>query len=101
MKKSKVITLVLVTGTLFLGCEEKVRNQYGSWNDCVKDYKDPKGCEEEKKKDSWGVYHSYYYGPWYRASQSTSTAYNPSAGTHRAIGITRGGWGFHGAHASS
>ncbi len=100
MRKSKAITLVLITGTLFLGCEEKARNQYGTWDDCVKDYKDSKECKEEKKKESSGTYRSYYYGPWYHVSQSSNTAYNPSARSGRAIGIARGGWGSHGSSAS-
>jgi hypothetical protein len=92
MKKSKTITLVLLTGTLFLGCERDVRNRYASWDDCVKDYKDPKKCEEEKKSTSIG-HSSYYYGPWYRPSQSRDPAYNPSSGTGKAMGIARAGWG--------
>ena len=101
MKKSKAITLVLIAGALFIGCEEKVRNQYGSWDDCVKDYKDSKGCQEEKKKDSSGTFHAYYYGPWYHFSSSSNTSLNPSAKSGRAIGVARGGWGFHGGHAAS
>ena len=45
MKQSKAITLVLLTSSLFLGCENKVRNQYGSWDDCVRDYQDSSKCE--------------------------------------------------------
>jgi uncharacterized protein YgiB involved in biofilm formation len=92
MKRSKAITLVLLTSTIFLGCERDVRNQYASWDDCVQDFKDPKKCQEEKQTTSTG-YRSYYYGPWYRPSQINNPAYNPSMGTRKAVGITRAGWG--------
>jgi hypothetical protein len=105
MKKSKVITLVLLTSTLFLGCEDKVRNQYGSWDDCVKDYQDSSKCESGTDQDSGagsgGVHTRYYYGPWYRPSSSSNYNSNPSSLTGRAIGVTRGGFGGSGAHASS
>lgn len=100
MKKSKAVTLILLTGALCVGCEEKARNQYASWDDCVKDYRNSTDCREEKKKDGSGIVRSYYYGPWYRTSSGGAT-YNPSASTHRAIAVVRGGWGSTGGHASS
>jgi hypothetical protein len=92
MRRSKTITLVLLTSTIFLGCERDIRNQYASWDDCVQDYKDPKKCQEEKMETSSG-YSSHYYGPWYRSSHMGNAAYNPSAGTRKAIAVTRAGWG--------
>jgi hypothetical protein len=100
MRRSRSITLVLLTTTLFLGCEDKVRNQYASWDDCVKDYRDPSKCVEEKRETTSG-YARVYYGPWYRPSQSGDIHRNPSAATKRSIGVMRGGWGSTGAHASS
>ena len=57
MKKSKAITLVLLTSSLFLGCEDKVRNQYGSWDDCVKDYQDSSKCESVHRAERRGHPH--------------------------------------------
>jgi hypothetical protein len=99
MKKSKTVTLVLLTSSLFLGCEDKVRNQYASWDDCVQDYKDQSKCETERVSTATG-YHTYYHGPWYRPSRGSNATVNPSASTHRAIGISRGGFGSSG-HAGS
>ena len=64
MKKSKIVTLVLVTSTLFFGCEEDgYRNQYRSLSDCTEDYKDPIQCEQNYESSSvdgafflWTVY---------------------------------------------
>jgi hypothetical protein len=100
MKKSKAISLVLLTGSLFLGCEDEVRNQYASWDDCVKDYADSSKCESETVQDS-GVTHTRYYGPWYVMSRSSSHTVNPSSVSGRAIGVTRGGFGGSGSHSSS
>jgi uncharacterized protein YgiB involved in biofilm formation len=100
MKKSKAITLVLLTSTLFLGCEDKVRNQYASWDDCVKDYQDSSKCESDTEQSSGGA-HARYYGPWYLPSSSSNYRNNPSSLTGRAIGVTRGGFGGSGAHGSS
>ena len=99
MKKSKAITLVLLTSTLFLGCEDKVRNQYGSWDDCVKDYQDSSKCESVTDQSSGGA-RTHYYGPWYLPG-SSSYRNNPSSLTGRAIGVTRGGFGGSGVRASS
>ncbi len=73
MKKSKAITLVLLTSSLFLGCEDKVRNQYASWDDCVKDYRDSSKCESETDQSS-GVTHTRYYGPWYACQDHPAIA---------------------------
>jgi hypothetical protein len=100
MKKSKTVTLILLTSSLFLGCQDKVRNRYASWDDCVKDYRDPTKCESEQVQTS-GVYHTYYYGPWYRSSRSSSPDVNPSSMSRRAIGVSRGGFGSHGFHGGS
>jgi len=100
MKKSKTISLVLLSSSLFLGCGEKVRNQYGSWDDCVKDYRDPKKCESEQVQTHTGM-HTYYHGPWYRTSRSSDPVSNPSVTSHRAVGIARGGFGSSGSHAGS
>ena len=100
MKKSKTITLVLLTSSLFLGCEDKVRNQYGSWDDCVQDYKDSSKCEQERV-DERGTYVTRYYGPWYGVSRTSHYGSNPSSVTGRAIGITRGGFGSSSGHSSS
>jgi hypothetical protein len=100
MRKSKTITLILVTSSLFLGCQDKARNQYASWDDCVKDYRDPTKCEAEREYNATG-YRVAYYGPWYRQSGSTDYARNPSSITKRAIGVTRGGFGAGGSRASS
>ena len=100
MKKSKTITLVLLTSSLFLGCEEKVSNRYGNWDDCVKDYHDPNKCESEQVQTSTG-YHTYYYGPWYGSSHSSDPGVNPSVVSNRAIGISRGGFGSSGFHSGS
>jgi len=101
MRKSKTITLIFLTSTLFLGCEEdKVRNQYSTWNDCVQDYRDPTKCEAETRPVTGG-YRTYYYGPWYGPSRSSDVSHNPSSVTGRAIGVSRGGFGAGGSHASS
>lgn len=100
MKKSKAITLVLLTSTLFLGCEDKVRNQYGSWDDCVKDYQDSSKCESDTEQSAGGT-HARYYGPWYRPSSPSNYSNNPSSLTGRAIGVSRGGFGGSGARGSS
>ena len=99
MKKSKTITLVLLSSSLFLGCEEKVRNKYASWDDCVKDYNDPTKCETEQVRTDTG-YNTYYHGPWYRPSRSSDPAINPSTASHRAVGVSRGGFGSSGSHSS-
>ncbi len=101
IKKSKAVTLILLTGSLLLGCEDKVRNRYASWDDCVKDYRDPSKCESDRTYATGGSYHTVYYGPWYRPSRSYDYSRNPSVLTGRAIGVTRGGFGGTGAHASS
>lgn len=100
MKKSKVVTLVLLTSTMFLGCERDVRNKYASWEDCAKDYTN-KQCYEEQEKNTAGGYHVSYYGPWYRASSASDPRYNPSASSRRSIGVVRGGWGFSAGHGGS
>lgn len=102
MRKSKTITLLLLTGSLVLGCDDqdRVRNQYASWDDCVKDYRDPTQCEAERTSSGTGS-RVAYYGPWYYASSSTNAAKNPSSVTKRAIGVSRGGFGSSGSHASS
>jgi hypothetical protein len=100
MKKSKTVTLVLLTSSIFIGCGEKVRNQYASWDDCVKDYKDPTKCETEQVRTSAG-YHTYYHGPWYRSSRGYDPAIHKSAGLGHAIGISRGGFGSHSGHSGS
>jgi len=100
MRKSKTITLILLTSGLFLGCEDKVRNQYATWDDCVKDYLDPTKCAAEA--NSTTGYRTDYYGPWYRSSGSADYRSNPSTVSGRAIGISRGGFGTGGGtHASS
>jgi hypothetical protein len=91
VKKSKAITLVLVTSALFLGCERDVRNEYGSLEDCVKDYKDPSKCQPDSRTS---IGYGRYFGPWYRSSRSTDAAHNPSVVTRRASGVMRGGFGF-------
>jgi len=101
VKKSKTITLVLLTSSLFLGCEDKVRNQYASWDDCVKDYTDPSKCEPETVQESGTTRVRYYYGPWYPISRSTNRVSNPSSVSGRAMGISRGGFGGSGSHSSS
>jgi hypothetical protein len=98
MKKSKMITLVLVTGSALIACQQ--RNQYANWDDCAKDYGDRSKCTEEREQASGGGYHTTYYGPWYRGSRSADPAYNPSVHTSRSIGVVRGGWGFHGSSGS-
>lgn len=102
MRKSKAITLILLTSSLFLGCDsqEKVRNQYSSWDDCVKDYRDPSKCEAEQNPSGSRTRVSYY-GPWYNTSSSSDYARNPSTVTKRAIGVSRGGFGAGGARVSS
>jgi hypothetical protein len=101
MKKTKTITLVFLTSSLFLGCEDKVRNQYASWDDCVKDYQDSAKCESETAQEESGATRTRYYGPWYAMSRSTIHTSNPSSVSGRAIGVTRGGFGGSGSHSSS
>ena len=98
VKKSKAITLVLVTSALFLGCERDVRNEYQSLEDCVKDYKDQSKCQTDSKSSTGYV---RYFGPWYRSSRSADAAHNPSVVTRRASGVMRGGFGFTGSHGGS
>lgn len=98
MKKSKIITLVLVTGSVLIGCQQ--RNQYASWDDCARDYGDWSKCTEEKEQVSGGLYYRTYYGPWYRSSSSGDPAVNPSVRTARSVGVVRGGWGSHGSFGS-
>jgi len=93
MKKSTTVTLILLTSSLFLGCQDKVRNEYGTWDDCVKDYRDPSKCEPTTYQGPGGGYYTHYLGPWYTMSNSSSFAHNPSSVTGRAIGISRGGFG--------
>lgn len=101
MKRSKTVTLVLLSSTVFLaGCERDVRNQYTSWDDCVKDYGN-KQCFEEKEQTSTGAYRSHYYGPWYASSYRSDSRYNPSVVSHRSVGTVRGGWGSSGSSSSS
>ena len=100
MRKSKSISLVLLTSSLFFGCEDKVRNQYASWDDCVADYGDRTKCESQNVQTATG-YHTHYYGPWYRPSQSSDTRINPSGNSRRSIGIVRGGFGSMGFHSGS
>jgi hypothetical protein len=97
VKRSKTITLVLVTSALFLGCERELRNQYDSLEDCVKDYEDQSKCSTETR--SGGYF--YYYGPWYRSSEAYNRQSNPSFNTRRASGVVRGGFGFTGFHSAS
>ncbi len=57
MKRSKAITLVLLTGTLLLpacGEEENLRNKYASWDDCIADYKDQSKCARSDERTSTG-----------------------------------------------
>jgi len=100
MKKSKTITLVLLTSTILLGCEDKVRNKYADWDDCVKDYQDPSRCKVDTEKTGSG-YHMVYYGPWYRNSDAGNQAHNPSAISKRSTGIARSGWGSIGGRGGS
>lgn len=101
MKRSKAITLVLLTGTLLLpACseEENLRNKYASWDDCVADYKDPSKCTRSEERHSTGTRY-FYYGPWYSASRFRNATYNPGYSSARSVGIARGGFGSSG-HAS-
>ena len=102
MRKSKAITLILLTSSLFVGCDgqEKVRNQYASWDDCVKDYRDSSKCDAERTTTTSGS-RVAYYGPWYNQSSYKNPTANPSTVTRRAIGVSRGGFGASGAHVSS
>lgn len=102
MKRSKTITLVLLTGTLLLGCGEKedIRNKYASWDDCVADYKDPAKCKMEQERTSSGM-RMYYFGPWYRSSQARNSTYNPSFSSGKSIGVSRGGFGSSARSSSS
>ena len=100
MRKSGSITLVLLASSLFLGCEDKVRNQYASWDDCLSDYKDQANCESQTVQTATG-YHTYYYGPWYRTSGSSDPRINQSNSSRRSIGIVRGGFGSMGFHSGS
>jgi hypothetical protein len=101
MKRSKTVTLVLLSSTMFLaGCERNMRNQYANWDDCVKDYGN-KQCFTEREETSAGVYRSHYYGPWYHSSYYSNSRYNPSITSHRSTGTVRGGWGSSGSHSSS
>lgn len=100
MKRSKTVTLVLVSSTIFLaGCERNMRNQYANWDECAKDYGNTQ-CYEEKEETSTGVYRSHYYGPWYASSSYRDSRYNPSITSHRSSGTVRGGWGS-GGHSGS
>ena len=98
MKRSKVITLVLVTGSVLIACQQ--RNQYASWDDCARDYGDRSKCTEEKEQVAGGLPYRTYYGPWYRSSGSGDPAINHSVRTARSIGVVRGGWGFRGSFGS-
>ena len=100
MKKSKAITLVLITSSLFAGCQDKMRNQYASWDDCRKDYPGSDTCAEETQKNSTGHTTRFFYGPWYRSSYVSNPAYNPSAVSKRSVGTVRGGFGSIGGHSS-
>jgi uncharacterized protein YgiB involved in biofilm formation len=77
MKQSKAITLVLLTSSLFLGCENKVRNQYGSWDDCVRDYQDSSKCESATEQKG---------GP----NVTLFSAFKKKCG--QALGPVLGGW---------
>ena len=101
MKRSKAITLVLLTGALLLpACdeEENLRNKYASWDDCIADYKDPSKCTRSDERAATGGY--YWHGPWYTASRFASSSHNPGYSSARSVGIARGGFGSSG-HAGS
>ena len=103
MKRSKTITLVLLTGTLLLGCsEENMRNKYASWDDCVADYKDPAKCTTGQESTSTGMRH-YYYGPWFTSSRFRNSSYNPGFSSARTVGVgvARGGFGSSGRSSAS
>ena len=103
MKRSKAITLVLLSGALLLpacgGDEENLRNKYASWDDCVADYKDPSKCTRSEENTSTGRRY-FYYGPWYAASRFRNSTYNPAYSSARSVGVSRGGFGSSG-HSSS
>ena len=102
MKRSKVITLVLLTGTLFMpacGDEENLRNKYSSWDDCIADHKDSSKCARSDERTSTGGY--YYHGPWYTASRFSNASYNPGYSSGRSVGVTRGGFGSSGHSSGS
>jgi uncharacterized protein YgiB involved in biofilm formation len=104
MKRSKTITLVLLTSTLLIGCgEENMRNKYESWDDCVADYKDPSKCKREEESTTGGVRRYYYYGPWFAASRFRNSTYNPgfSGGRSIGVGVARGGFGSSGRSSVS
>jgi len=104
MKRSKTITLVLLSGALLLGCsEENMRNKYASWDDCVADYKDPSRCTATEETTSGGTRRYVYYGPWFAASRFRSTAYNPGYSSRRSVGVgvSRGGFGSFGRSSVS
>ena len=102
MKRSKAITLVLLTGTLLVpacGGDENMRNKYASWDDCVADYKDPSKCQRSDERTHTGGY--YYHGPWYTASRFRNSSYNPGYSSGRSVGVTRGGFGSSGHSSGS
>jgi hypothetical protein len=103
MKKSKAITLVLLTGTLLLpACneEENLRNKYASWDNCVADYKDPSKCARSEERTGTGTRY-FYYGPWYSASRFRNSSYNPGYASGRSVGVARGGFGASGHMSGS
>lgn len=102
MKRSKAITLVLLTGTLLMpACrdEEKLSNKYASWDECVADYKDPSKCARSDERTPAGGY--YWHGPWYTASRFRNASYNPAYSSGRSVGISRGGFGSSGHSSGS
>lgn len=103
MKRSKAITLVLLSGVLLIpacgGDEENLRNKYASWDDCIADYKDPSKCTRSNERASTGLH--YWHGPWYTASRFRNASQNPGYSSARSVGISRGGFGSSGHSSGS
>ena len=117
--KKRLLVLPTVVALQLLGCspreidrDSKVRNSYRSREDCLKDWNDPKDCQEDHE-------HRAYVGPWYpyymyqqrwasgayRGStgvfSETTGAFHSAPAVGESVSISRGGFGSTGHGASA
>ena len=100
-RKSAAVPLVLAASAMLTACGNKShRDEYASYNDCIKDWVKPELCEPQRSSSSGSSYR--YYGPSYddghrdslQRNVRTQSGLAPSSSNHAVSrSVSRGGFG--------